>query len=82
MNTTFEKAYNALFFLRGCDTKHIDDCELIWNAALSTVPDRGEPVAWVNKLDIEALKDGRRLAVTALGTNEFRFGGVPLYLGA
>ena len=32
--TEFEKTYNRLFMLRGADTKHMNDCELIWIAAM------------------------------------------------
>lgn len=31
--TTFEKVYERLFMLRGVDTKHMIDCELVWRAA-------------------------------------------------
>lgn len=31
--TPFEKAYHRLFMLRGVDTKHMNDCELVWIAA-------------------------------------------------
>ena len=30
--TPFEKTYSRLFMLRGVDTKHMNDCELVWNA--------------------------------------------------
>lgn len=53
----FERAYNRLFSLRGVDTKHMADCEEVWQAALT------QPQAQQAATVKDCLTDGQAAAV-------------------